>query len=177
MRMIWVIIFFIGTFIMAEGQTMAFDIFSATIQNNAFMSKEQAYDKCGGGNISPDLRWDEVPKGTRSLALVVHDPDAPREHGWYHWIVVDIPVSTASIAKGTKFTKPARELATDYGAPGYNGPCPPIGHGVHHYHFVLYALDVERIELTPDMPPHEIELAIRARSLAQATITGLYERK
>ncbi|MCL2469053.1 MAG: YbhB/YbcL family Raf kinase inhibitor-like protein [Alphaproteobacteria bacterium] len=169
-------IIFAGAFIMAA-QAKAMEMDSSTIENNVFMASEQAYSECGGMNISPDLRWFDVPEEAKSLALIVHDPDAPRDFGWYHWIVVDIPPSVTGVEKGAKFDAPARELATDYGVPGYNGPCPPIGHGVHHYHFMLYALDVEELDLTPDMKPHEIDATVKASSLAQATITGLYERE
>lgn len=156
---------------MINTEAMAFDIYSKTIRDNLFMAIEQVSDKCGGSNVSPDLEWSGVPKEAKSLALIVHDPDAPREHGWYHWIVVDIPITTAGVGKGMKFAEPAREIA------GYNGPYPPVGHGVHHYHFTIYALNIEKIELAPDMKPYEIEEAVKAHALSKATITGLYERK
>ena len=168
---------FAGAFIMAHNHAMAFSISSNSIQNNSFMSSSQASDRCGGENISPDLEWSGVPDGAKSLALIVHDPDAPRPNGFYHWLVVDIPADIAGLAKGEKFAAPARELNTDSGVPGYMGPCPPQGHGVHHYHFNLYALNVDKIKLTPDMTPTEIEAAVQSQSLGQATITGLYERK
>jgi len=165
------VLIFTGVFIMANTEAKAFDISSAAVQNNVFMAAEQADGKCGGENVSPDLKWSGIPAEAKSLALIVHDPDAPHKHGWYHWIVVDIPVTVTGIEKGAKFAKPARALD------GYNGPCPPAGHGVHHYNFTLYALNVERMELKPSLTPYEIEKAVKAHALAQTKVTGLYERK
>ena len=128
-------------------------------------------------NISPDLEWSGAPEKTKSLALIVHDPDAPVEHGWYHWIAVDIPVTATGVEKGAKFASPAREIAISSGTPGYAGPCPPVGHGAHHYHFTLYALDVKKIKLSPNLKPYEVEAAVKARAIAQTTLTGLYEKK
>ena len=162
---------------MAGTKVMALELYSMTIPNGTYMLADQVYTQCGGENVSPDLAWVGVPFEAKSLALVVHDPDAPREHGFYHWIVVDIPTTVTKVAKGGKFAPPAREITTDFGVPGYNGPCPPVGHGVHHYHFTLYALDVANIELDSGMTPHQVAEAIRERAVGQATIIGLYERR
>ena len=155
----------------------ALEISSTAVQDKQPMSAQQVYHDCGGENISPDLRFAGVPAGAKSLALIVHDPDAPHPHGWYHWLVADIPVTVAGVAKGAKFALPARELPTDFGKPGYNGPCPPKGSGPHHYHFILYALDVEKIELPAGMTPYQVHQAIRLRAVKETEITGLYERK
>ncbi|MCL2484529.1 MAG: YbhB/YbcL family Raf kinase inhibitor-like protein [Endomicrobia bacterium] len=176
MKKIFAVIF-TGMFIFANTEAMAFDLYSKTIRDNSFMSIEQASDKCGGKNISPDLEWGKAPEGAKSLALIVHDPDAPVEHGWYHWIVVDIPVTAIGIKKGAKFASPAREITTSWGAPGYDGPCPPPGHGKHRYNFTVYALNTEEIELSPDMKPYEVEEAVKSHSLGEITLTGIYERK
>jgi len=172
---------------MASHRAMAFGLQSAAVRNNEFMSSEQANDKCGGKNISPDLLWKNVPDDAKSLALIVHDPDAPpfakasggkpKSGGFYHWLVVDIPAATTGIEMGARFSPSARELVTDFGVPGYNGPCPPIGGGVHHYHFTVYALNVKKIDLAANLTPAQIESAIKSHSLASATITGLYERE
>ena len=156
----------------------AMELTSSTFQNNELMPTATASDRCGGDNMSPDLQWRDIPDTARSLALVVHDPDAPRDGGFYHWIVVDIPPTIIEIAAGGGFARPAREIATADGMlAGYMGPCPPVGHGAHHYNFTLYALYVDKIDLDPDMTPVEIEAAIRDRSIGLATLTGLYERK
>lgn len=154
----------------------ALQLYSNTIQNNTFMSSEQANNRCGGDNISPDLRWTNAPQGTKSFALIVHDPDSMNEYGFYHWIVTNIAATVTGIAKGARFPAPAREQVTNFGMPGYNGPCPPVGHGAHHYYFTLYALNVASLDLAPGLAPHQIEAVVRANSIGQATITGLYQR-
>ena len=164
-------------FIMAGTNAMAFEIRSSVITDNALMSAEQAGGRCGGENVSPDLEWSGVPSDAKSLALVVHDPDAPRAEGFYHWIAVDIPPSVRAVAKGEKFQPPARELPGDYGVPGYNGPCPPAGHGAHHYHFTVYALDVSKIDIPSGAEPFEAAEQIRSHSVGQATLVGLFENK
>jgi len=153
----------------------AMEISSATFKNNQFLKMDQANMACGGKNISPDLKWTGVPPAAKSLALVMHDPDAPRPHGFYHWIIVDIPTRATGLPEGGKFLPPAGEVVADAGE-GYAGPCPPVGGGAHHYNFTIYAMDVESINLTnPDS--YEIEQAIKSHSIGSATITGLSERK
>jgi Raf kinase inhibitor-like YbhB/YbcL family protein len=166
---------FMGAFIMAHTNAKAFDIYSTDFQNNTFLASRHA--SCDGMNISPDLDWGGIPANAASLALVVHDTDSAGPYGFYHWIVVDIPPHITGITEGEKFASPAREIDTDFGMPGYNGPCPPVGYGPHHYHFTLYALDVPNIELAPGLKPHEVEAIIKSHAVAGTTIIGLYERK
>jgi Raf kinase inhibitor-like YbhB/YbcL family protein len=161
----------IGALIMAG--TSAFDIRSSLVFNGMFMGSDIT---CDGENSSPDLSWSDVPPEAKSLALILHDPDAPHKNGFYHWIVVDIPASTVGIAAGRKFSAPARELLNDAGKRGYVGPCPPKESGEHHYHFALYALDVEKISLPPDATSYEIDLIVRSHAIAQTEIIGLYRR-
>lgn len=87
---------------------------------------------------SPALQISGVPDDAVELALICHDPDAPLPHGWTHWTVYGIPPDVTSIAsgEGSRF----REGPTDFGRPGWGGPLPPVGHGVHHYYFWVYAL-------------------------------------
>jgi len=161
---------------MAGQAAMAMELFSDTIHDYTYMSANQAYVRCGGKNISPDLSWTHVPYGAKSLALVVHDADATHEHGFYHWIVIDIPATLTGIAKGAKFPCPARAMTTDFGETQYGGPCPPLRKGVHHYDFTLYALDVEKLRTEPRWSPHEVVAEIRKHMIGKATITGLYDR-
>src|SRR3982751_1488731 len=94
---------------------------------------------CAGANQSPPLQWGEPPPGTRSFALVIDDPDAP-SGTFRHWGVFDIPASARSIGGGQRS---GTEVINDFGKRGYGGPCPPKRHGVHHYHFKLFALDTD----------------------------------
>jgi Raf kinase inhibitor-like YbhB/YbcL family protein len=128
---------------------------------------------CDGTDRSPALNWDEPPEGTKSLALVVDDPDAPS--GLFrHWGVYDIPVETRSISSGQTIGKQA---VNDFGKSGYGGPCPPKGHGPHHYHFKLFALDVATLDLPADPKVADVEQAARGHAVAQAELVAPYERK
>ncbi|HEY6898489.1 MAG TPA: YbhB/YbcL family Raf kinase inhibitor-like protein, partial [Rhodocyclaceae bacterium] len=101
---------------------------------------------CTGGNVSPALSWKNLPAGTQSLALTVYDPDAPTGSGWWHWVVYDIPASVSELPGGIgnsdKPQLPGGGLQgrTDFGKPGWGGPCPPKGDKPHRYTFTLHAL-------------------------------------
>jgi len=128
---------------------------------------------CDGGNRSPALSWDEPPPGTKSFALVIDDPDAPS--GMFrHWGAYDIPASVRSIASGQHV---GTEVNNDGGKPGYIGPCPPKGNGVHHYHFKLFALDTDKLGLSPSARVADVENAATKHALAQGELIGTYERR
>lgn len=155
-----------------------FTLTSDSIKNNQTLPEEQVLNAfgCSGENISPDLKWHNAPEGTKSFALFVHDPDAPRENGWWHWLVVNIPADITEFKKGEKPQTPCLETATDFQNPGYGGACPPKGHGIHHYNFTIYALDVEKLDVKANTNPNEVEKIVKSRALASSTITALYQR-
>ncbi|MCL2538178.1 MAG: YbhB/YbcL family Raf kinase inhibitor-like protein [Alphaproteobacteria bacterium] len=155
----------------------AMRIDSASVKNNANMSLMYVNSRCGGSNVSPDLQWRGVPSDAKSLALIMHDVDAKKSGGFYHWIVVDIPPSSRGIAAGSNFPAPARELATDFGVAGYGGPCPPVGDNAHRYNFTLYALDIEKIDLSDARSPAATAEIIRSRAIASTMISGLFATK
>ena len=128
---------------------------------------------CDGADRSPALSWDEPPQGTRSFALVVDDPDAP-SGTFRHWGAYDIPASARSIGAGQTLGTPA---INDMGKPGYGGPCPPKGHGSHHYHFKLFALDTGRLDLPSGARIADVEAAASEHQIARAELTGTYERE
>jgi Raf kinase inhibitor-like YbhB/YbcL family protein len=128
---------------------------------------------CDGTDKTPPLRWAEPPAGTKSFALVIDDPDAP-SGTFRHWGVFDIPASARSIDGGERT---GTEVTNDFGKPGYGGPCPPKGHGPHHYHFKLFALDTDRLGLLPGAKVKDVEDAARQHSLAEGELVGTYERK
>jgi len=119
---------------------------------------------CSGGNISPELRWSNVPAGTKSLALQVYDPDAPTGSGLWHWTVYDIPATANGLAQGagndaSKLPAGAFGGSNDFQDTGvnggngkYGGPCPPQGDQPHHYVFTLYALAVDRVNVAASIP-------------------------
>lgn len=128
---------------------------------------------CDGADQAPVLRWGAPPEGTKSFAFVIDDPDAP-SGTFRHWGVFDIPASERSIGDGKRI---GTEVANDFGKPGYGGPCPPKGHGPHHYHFKLFALDTERLGLSADAKIAVVESAARQHALAEGELIGTYERK
>ena len=128
---------------------------------------------CDGTDRRPVIRWGAPPEGTKSFALVIDDPDAP-SGTFRHWGVVDIPASARSIGDGKRI---GTEVTNDFGKPGYGGPCPPPGHGPHHYHFKLFALDTETLGLSADSKVADVENAARQHAIAQGELVGTYERK
>jgi Raf kinase inhibitor-like YbhB/YbcL family protein len=128
---------------------------------------------CDGGNRSPALSWGEPPQGTKSFALVVDDPDAP-SGTFRHWGAYDITAAVRSIAAGQSV---GSQAINDKGTPGYTGPCPPNGHGVHHYHFKLFALDTDRLDVGAEPRIADIEKAAKQHALGRAELIGTYERR
>lgn len=137
---------------------------------------------CTGQNISPALEWTGAPAGTKSFAVTAYDPDAPTGSGWWHWVVYNIPVSTTKLAAGagdaTKKLMPAGAVQgnTDFGQPGYGGPCPPVGDKPHHYHFTVYALDLDKIDVPANASPAMVGFNLHFHTLAKSAIIGLYGR-
>ena len=135
---------------------------------------------CDGLDISPPLQWAEIPPNTRSLALIIDDPDAPDPAApkriWVHWVLYNIPANASGLPEAiTPSTLPAgtMEGLNDWGKTGYGGPCPPIG--CHRYFHTLYALDV----ILPDLhqpSKKNLLLAMEGHILAQAETIGLYQR-
>ncbi len=135
-----------------------------------------------GKNVSPALAWSGAPPGTEALALIVDDPDAPRADPWVHWVVYAIPAGATEIPQGAssgsgKLSRPAgaREGKNDFGEAGWGGPLPPKGHGTHHYHFVLYALDAP-LGLAAGASKTELLDAMAGHVLARAELVGTYSR-
>ncbi len=165
--------------------SLALELQSPDVSNQVRMKKQQEYKGfgCDGENISPALKWKDIPSGTKSFALTIHDPDAPTGSGWWHWVVFNIPRDTRELPANAGnpssglMPKQAVQSRTDFGSGGYGGPCPPKGHGIHHYHITLYALDVEKLPLKEDAPAAQVGFYINQHKLADSTITGLYSRK
>jgi Raf kinase inhibitor-like YbhB/YbcL family protein len=126
---------------------------------------------CEGEDISPPLSWSDPPEGTRSLALVVDDPDAPGGT-FTHWLAWDIDPAAGELGEGQPAPSEGRN---DFGQIGYRGPCPPPGHGPHRYFFRLYALG-EPLGVEPGADKTEVERALDGRSPATAELMGTYER-
>jgi Raf kinase inhibitor-like YbhB/YbcL family protein len=128
---------------------------------------------CDGEDVSASLRWDELPDGAAQLALTCEDPDAPRGT-FVHWVMWNIDPATGRINAG-EIPRGARHGRNDFGNNSYGGPCPPPGHGVHHYHFTIYALS-EPIDLEEGASIDDLRSAMDGEVLDQATLIGTYER-
>jgi Raf kinase inhibitor-like YbhB/YbcL family protein len=126
-----------------------------------------------GEDVSPPLAWNGVPDSTVELALICDDPDAPRPEPWVHWVLYAIPAGTDSLAEGS--TGVGLEGRTSWGTTGYRGAMPPPGHGTHHYHFKLYALD-QPLGLENGATKTELLKATEGHVLAQGELVGTYER-
>jgi Raf kinase inhibitor-like YbhB/YbcL family protein len=124
-----------------------------------------------GEDVSPPLEWEGVPAGTKSFAIVVHDPDAPLVDGFTHWVAYGIRGDANGVPEG------AAELThgtNSFGNTGYNGPAPPPGHGVHHYYFWVYALDDE-LDLEPGLDRRALLQRIEDHVIEQARLIGTFE--
>jgi Raf kinase inhibitor-like YbhB/YbcL family protein len=138
---------------------------------------------CTGENLSPALEWNDPPAGTKSFAVLVHDPDAPTGGaGFWHWLVIDLPASTRSLPQGAgsedgkKLPAGAKQLETDFGEIGYGGPCPPKGHGPHRYVFTVYALGVEKLDARPNERTAVVGFMVNHHALAKASLTATFGR-
>ena len=124
-----------------------------------------------GEDVSPALEWSGVPDGTRSFAVVVHDPDAPLVDGFTHWVAYNIPGDATGLPEGGEGVTHGEN---SFGDQGYNGPAPPPGHGRHHYYFWLYALDAD-LGLEPGLDRQELLSRIEDHVIEQARTIGTYE--
>ena len=133
---------------------------------------------CDAKNVSPPLKWNGVPAGAKSLALIVDDPDAPAGT-WMHWVIYDLPPTTSELTedvpKSQYVAGGAKQGLNDFRHLGYGGPCPP--HGLpHRYFFKLYALDA-MLELKPGLTKKDFESAMEKHILARAELMGTYQRR
>ena len=132
---------------------------------------------CGGSNLSPELHWDGVPDGTDSFALTCYDPDAPTGSGFWHWVIVNIPPDVRSIAEGIKVLPDGTiETRTDFGQPGYGGPCPPEGDHPHRYVFTLFCLSTASLSVESDTSAAVVGFMLNFNTIEKSTLMGLYKR-
>lgn len=130
---------------------------------------------CDGDDVSPALQWADAPAGVAAFALVMDDPDAP-SGTFTHWLLCDIPATAAGLGAGFAPGATGISGTNDFGRVGYGGPCPPKGHGVHHYRFHLHALD-QALGLQEAFSRHDIDGALKTHVLGTATLIGTYERR
>lgn len=141
---------------------------SPSFENDGMIPKKFT---CDGGNMNPELHIQYVPEGAKSLALIVHDPDAPIAGGFTHWVVWNIAPTTTLIKEES--VPPGSVEGSNTQSGGYMGPCPHSG--THHYEFRLYALDTT-IDIPGESGKTELEAAMRGHMLEEAKLVGLYAR-
>jgi Raf kinase inhibitor-like YbhB/YbcL family protein len=158
----------------AQGQTLR----SIAVETSSFTGGGDipVQFTCDGAGLSPEIHWPSATPGTKSLALVMDDRDAPL--GFVHWIVYDIPAEVHKLAEGVSsqagLPQGAVEGINSGGTAGYTGPCPP-GTKPHHYIFRLYALDVP-LDLPPGRNKEQLAEAVKDHVLAEGRLTGVYAR-
>ncbi len=152
---------------------MALNIQDLAISSGAFADGERipdanVYDK---GNTSPALSWSGLPEGTKQLAIICHDPDAPLPWGFTHWVVYGIPADATGIDEGD--ASPYTQGTTSFGEQAYGGPMPPEGHGTHHYYFWVYALDAN-VDAEPGLTREQLLGKIEDHIIEQNRVVGTY---
>lgn len=137
---------------------------------------------CDGENLSPAMSWKNPPKGTKSFAVTLYDPDAPTGSGWWHWVVYNLPEATRDIAagagtpEGKNLPAGAKQGRTDFGSASFGGACPPQGDPAHRYQLTVYALKVDKLDVPADASAALIGFMIHANKLGSATIQAKYGR-
>ncbi len=161
----------------------SFTLTSKTLGGNSTTMEEFNGFGCTGENTSPQLSWANAPEGTKSFAITMYDPDAPTGSGWWHWVVFDIPSdvnellrNAGNIEKGL-MPKDAIQSITNYGVPGYGGPCPPENHGIHQYIITVHALKVDKLGLDANTNPAVVGYYLWNNTIAKASLVTYYERK
>ena len=134
---------------------------------------------CAGGNTSPHLAWSDAPEGTKSFAVTCYDPDAPTGSGFWHWVVVNIPANATELALGAggpggSLPEGALQTRTDFGAPGWGGPCPPQGDHPHRYIFTVFAVGEETLPVEADTSAAVVGFMLNFNTVEKATLMGLY---
>lgn len=150
------------------------------LKSSAFDDGQRIPDRHArqGDNLSPPLEWNDAPENTRSFALICEDPDAP--NGTFrHWALYGIPPARDNLPEGVGGAHHGdvlKQATNDFGAAQYDGPQPPQGHGVHHYHFRLAALDTDTLDLPDDAKVEDVWTMAQPHIIEETEIVGTYER-
>lgn len=158
-------------------QKPSFNVSSTDIQNGEPLPAE-TYNTPEGGNLSPQLSWSDFPTETKSFVVTCFDPDAPTGSGFWHWAVANIPASVTSLEAGAGdpakglLPKGAITMPNEMREPAWTGAAPPEGTGVHHYWFVVHALDVDHIDIDPEATPAVLGFMMRENVLARAVLVA-----
>lgn len=137
---------------------------------------------CKGQNLSPQLYWENAPAGAKSFAVTMYDQDAPTGSGWWHWLIFDISKNCTELKTGAgdilKQIAPAQSVQskTDFGLPGYGGPCPPPGSPPHRYIITLFALKTEKLGLNAFANPALVGFYLEKNSIEKASLIFYYKQ-
>ena len=137
---------------------------------------------CKGENLSPPLVWKDMPADAKSLALTMYDPDAPTGSGFWHWLVVNIPVSTTELPEGAgepgngKLPPGSVQARGDAGVAGYFGPCPPQGDPPHRYIFTIFAVKTDKLDINAETSGAVVGFNLHFNTIDQASVTYTYGR-
>lgn len=157
---------------------MTIKVTSSAFEPGAPIPKKYTED---GQDVSPMIKWVEAPAEAKELALICDDPDAPTPEPWVHWLIYKIPFTVTNLPEGiSKVEKPpevpgAMQGKNTWPKTGYNGPAPPKGHGVHHYHFKVYALDAT-LNVGPGLTKTELLAAMKGHIIGEGELVGTYQR-
>ena len=175
-----------GTLPAAAQEAPTLQVTSANFADGDYLASDHILSAsfglgCSGDNMSPQLSWSGAPDGTKSFAVTVFDPDAPTGSGFWHWLVVNIPPSVTDLAldsgnpRANNLPAGARQVRTDFGTPGYGGPCPPTGDHPHRYIFTVYAVSMDQLPVTDTTTAAVIGFMLHFNSLAKGELMGLYK--
>lgn len=158
-----------------------FVLSSNDIADGQQLPTNQLSVRLGGQDLSPHLAWSDFPEQTKSFAVTAYDPDAPTPSGFWHWAVFNVPKETTEFAQGVGSDNgvlPTGSVAlkNDRSLTTFIGAAPPVGTGKHRYLFVVYALDIEKLELSPEATPAFLAFNLLSHTLAWASIATWYEQ-
>jgi Raf kinase inhibitor-like YbhB/YbcL family protein len=160
----------------------SFSVVSDDLVDQASLPMAHVAASAGGDNISPHLSWSGFPAQTQSFVVTCFDPDAPTTSGWWHWVVVDVPVSTtvlprgAGSADGDRLPAGAFHVPTDFGVGGYGGAAPPPGDHPHRYLFAVHAVDAPTLGLDDSVRAAVVGFNLTFHTLARAVIAPTFQR-
>ena len=165
---------------LSKGQT--FTLKSTELGGQATMKQVFNGFGCTGENISPQLYWENAPQSIKSFAVTIYDEDAPTGSGWWHWIIFDIEKnihklkSDAGNSKKQVAPKNSIQSKTDFGVPGYGGPCPPEGDGIHRYTITIYALKTEKLGLDETANPALVGYYLQQNTIEKSSMIFYYKK-
>jgi Raf kinase inhibitor-like YbhB/YbcL family protein len=170
--------------LVSPGWAATFELTSPVLKPKGKIGNEQVFSGfgCSGGNVSPELRWTNAPKYTRSFAVTMYDPDAPTGSGWWHWVIFNIPPAVTKLEAdagkmdGASAPSGSVQSMTDFGHAGYGGPCPPAGDKPHRYIFTVHALKIDQLPLKPDASGAMVGFYLGQNTIDKASVTGYYGR-